>query len=215
MRPIAVEEAMKHAHDHAHRIEPADRAGGPPQAGARGYDLHSLPFAEGGGRHLALLCLAIVAMPLACVIPAPPGSLDLSHAVIHSIEGGSVELLGKFAMKGSHVVPLGVGSLSLDEDEYTTAIITGLAEQLRKHGIRVETGADRRIEIQVVQILIHPKPQFTCVIDFNRKLGSGRVRGLQSRAESWNSGKVCSAAASQIVIDTLNDPVLRDYLKGA
>jgi hypothetical protein len=66
-----------------------------------------------------------------------------------------------------------------------------------------------------VRISIHPKPQYTCVIDFNRRLGSGPVRGLQSRAENgWDARKACSAAASQVVIDTLNDPSMRDYLKG-
>lgn len=164
-------------------------------------------------RHL--VWLASVAMPLGCTLAAPPGSLDVSKAAIHSIEGGPVELRGNFAMKGSHVISQGVGSLSVDDDEYTTAIITGLAEQLREHGVQVESGADRRIEIQVVQILIHPKPQLTCVIDFNRKLGSGPVRGLQSRAESWDGRKACAAAASQVVIDTLKDPVLRDYLGGS
>lgn len=96
-----------------------------------------------------------------------------------------------------------------------TAIITRLAEQLRDRGVRTEPGADLLLEIQVVRISVHPKPQFTCVIDFNRKLGGGPVRGLQSRAESWDARKACSAAASQVVIDTLNDQTVRDYLKGA
>jgi hypothetical protein len=108
-----------------------------------------------------------------------------------------------------------VGSLSVDEDQYTTSVIERLAEQLREHGVRVESGADHVIEIQVVRISVHPKPQFTCVIDFNRRLGEGPARGLQSRAKSWAAPKACSAAASQVVIDILNDPSTRDYLKGA
>ncbi len=82
--------------------------------------------------------------------------------------------------------------------------------------MRVEPGSDRLVEIQIVRITIHMKPQYTCVIDFNRRLGSGPVRGLQSRAQNgWDARKACSAAASQVVIDTLSDPSLRDYLRGA
>jgi hypothetical protein len=162
-----------------------------------------------------LVWLASLAMPLGCVLPAPPGKLDPSNAAIPALAGGPVELRGNFAMKGSHVISQGIGSLSVDEDEYTTAIVTSLAKQLREHGVRVESGADRRVEMQVVQILIHPKPQFTCVIDFNRKLGNDPVRGLQARAESWDARKACSAAASQVVIDILQDPAMRDYLEGA
>jgi hypothetical protein len=54
------------------------------------------------------------------------------------------------------------------------------------------------------------------VIDFNRRLGEGPLRGLQSRAKNgWDARKACSAAASQVIIDTLNDPAVREYLKGA
>ena len=122
---------------------------------------------------------------------------------------------GSFGMKGRRVISQGVGNVSVDEDEYTTAVITGLAKELRKHGVRVESGADHLVEIQVVRVTIHPKPQYTCVIDFNRRLGTGPVRGLQSRTQrGWDARKACEAAASQVVIDTLNDPSLRDYLKG-
>jgi len=148
-------------------------------------------------------------------MPAPPGEVEIPDGSINPIEGGPVELRGSFRLKGRRVVSAGVGSVSVDEDEYTTAVITGLAQELRKHGVRVESGADYLVEIQVVRVSIHPKPQYTCVIDFNRRLGTGPVRGLQSRAErGWDARKACEAAASQVVIDTLKDPSLRDYLKG-
>jgi hypothetical protein len=81
--------------------------------------------------------------------------------------------------------------------------------------VRVERGAGRQVEMQVVRITIHMKPQYTCVIDFNRRLGEGPLRGLQSRAKSgMNARRACSAAAAQVVIDTLNDPLFREYLNG-
>ena len=46
---------------------------------------------------------------------------------------------GSFGMKGRRVISQGVGNVSVDEDEYTTAVITGLAKELRKHGVRVLT----------------------------------------------------------------------------
>jgi hypothetical protein len=167
-------------------------------------------------QHFAWLPLVVTAMVLGCVTPAPPGKSEIPDGAIKSIAGGPVELRGNFGLKGRRVISQGVGSVSVDEDEYTTAVITRLAEQFREHGVRVESGADHVVEIQVVRITIHPKPQYTCVIDFNRRLGNGPVRGLQSRAErGWDARKACAAAASQVVIDILNDPATRDYLKGA
>jgi hypothetical protein len=166
-------------------------------------------------RYFALLPVVAVAMALGCVTPAPPGNSRIPDGAIKSIAGGAVELRGNFGMKGRRVISQGVGSVSVDEDEYTTAVITRLAEQLREHGVRVESGAGHLIEIQIVRVTIHPKPQYTCVIDFNRKLGSGPVRGLQSRDKRWNAPKACAAATDRVVIDILNDPATRDYLKGA
>ncbi len=163
----------------------------------------------------AWLSLAGAAVLLGCVTPAPPGKLGIPDGAINPLEGGTVDVRGSFGLTGPRVISQGVGSLSVDEDQYTTSIVTRLAEQLRKHGVRVESGADHLLEIQVVRISVHPKPQFTCVIDFNRRLGKAPARGLQSRAKSWDARKACSTAASQVVIDILNDPSTRDYLKGA
>jgi hypothetical protein len=166
-------------------------------------------------QYLKSLCLAAVLVPLGCVLPAPPGEVEIPDSAVGSIEGGPVELKGSFGMKGRRVISQGVGNVSVDEDEYTTAVLTGLAKELRKNGVRVESGAHHLVEVQVVRVTIHPKPQYTCVIDFNLRLETEPVRGLQSRAErGWDARKACEAATSQVVIDILNDPSLRDYLKG-
>lgn len=165
-------------------------------------------------RCLFCLCLAAAVVTLGCVTPAPPGRFEIPDTAIEGIEGGPIELRGSFGMKGRRVISQGVGSLSVDEDEYTRAVIARLADQLRQHGVPIEPGADRLVEIQVTRISIHPQPQFTCVIDFNRRLGDGPARGFQSRAKSWDARKACSAAAAQVVIDTLNAQSMRDYLKG-
>jgi hypothetical protein len=149
-----------------------------------------------------------------CVTPAPPGELDVPEGEIHRIEGGPIEVRGSFALSGPRTISMGIGSLSVDEDQYTTAVITALAESLRQHGVRVESGADRVMEIQVVRISVHPKPQYTCVIDFNRRLGEAPARGLQSRAQSWDARKACSRSAAQVVVDVLNEAATRSYLKG-
>jgi hypothetical protein len=143
-----------------------------------------------------------------------PKGFDIPDGSIHPVEGGPVEVRASFGLKGRHTISAGASSVSVDEDEYTTAVIMRLGEQFRENGVRVEPGGNRVIEIQVVRVSVHPKPQFTCVIDFNRRFGDGSVRGLQSRAEAWAAEKACSAAVSQVVIDTLNDPHTREYLKG-
>ena len=53
----------------------------------------------------------------------------------------------KLGLAGPRVISAGVGKLSVDEDQYTTSIVTRLAEQLREHGLGVESGADHLIEI--------------------------------------------------------------------
>ena len=80
--------------------------------------------------------------------------------------------------------------------------------------MQVDPGAERYIEIRVVRVSLQPTMTFDCVIDFNRWLGEGRVRGLQSRANSWNFQNACNAALSQAAADTLNDPDTHAYLEG-
>ena len=166
-------------------------------------------------RSLLWLTAPVAVIALGCVTPVSPGKFDIPDGAVHSIEGGPVDLLGPLAFNREREVSIPGGKASVDEDEYTTAVVKRLAEQLRAHGVRVEPGANRVIEIRVVRVSIQPQPTFTCVIDFNRRLGDGPVQGLQSRAESWNFQKSCSAATAQVVIDILNDPTTLDFLKGS
>ncbi len=166
-------------------------------------------------QRLRWLCFAAAVVSLGCItVPAPPGTFKIADEAIPSLGGGPVELRAKLGLKGRRVISQGVSNLSVDEDLYTAAVISRLSEQLRKRGVRVELDADRSIEVGIVHITIHMKPQFTCVIDFNRRLGDGPLRGLQSRVKRWRADKACSAAAAQVVIDTLNDPSVRAYLIG-
>ena len=131
--------------------------------------------------------LAVSALTLGCVVAALPGDLEIPDAAIEPIVAEPVELRGSFSLQGSHIIPQIVGGLSVDLDQYTIAVITRMAEELRGQGAIVESAAEHRIEIQVVRISIHPEPLFTCVIDFNRRLGDGPALGFQSRANSWDA----------------------------
>ena len=102
----------------------------------------------------------------------------------------------------------------VSEDEFTSALVNGLVQTLRQQSARVDPNAERSIEIRVVRVSLQPTMTFDCVIDFNRWLGGGRLRGLQSRASNWNFQSACTAALSQAAVDTLNDPDTKTYLEG-
>lgn len=102
----------------------------------------------------------------------------------------------------------------VSDDEFTAALVERLSRTLRERGVTLDPDAPRSIDLQVVRIALQPDRTFFCVIDFNRWLGDGRVRGLQSRAKSVSSRKACAVALSEAVVDTLSDPETLAYVNG-
>ncbi len=102
----------------------------------------------------------------------------------------------------------------VSDDEFTAALVERLSRTLRERGVTLDPDASRAIEIQVVRVALQPDYAIFCVIDFNRWLGDGRVRGLQSRARSVSFRTACAAAVSQAVVDTLSDPETLAYVNG-
>lgn len=160
----------------------------------------------------ALACLAAAG----CATHLSPGLRDIGKGQVPRFQSlAPVEVRGDHAYAGDRKVYVpGGGTVLVNEDEFTTALVTGVREQLQEQGVRVESGAAKVIEARVVRVLIHPKPAFTCVIDYNVKLGTERPRGLQSRAESWMFKKSCSDAVTQAVVDLLNAQHTQRYLRG-
>jgi hypothetical protein len=162
-----------------------------------------------------VILMATALFTAACAAPLKPKEIEPQQASIQQVRtqhpiAVRARLTGdakrKLSMAGPDVV--------VSEDEFTSALVNGLIQTLRQHSVRVDPGAERSIEVQVVRVSLQPTMTFDCVIDFNRWLGQGPVRGLQSRANSWNFQNACNAALSQAAADTLNDPGTRAYLEG-
>jgi hypothetical protein len=117
---------------------------------------------------------------------------------------------------GSAKRPLSIGSMTInvDEDQFSSELVNRVLGALRAQSVPLDPDAARSVELQVVRVALQPDSTFLCVVDFNRRLGDGRVRGLQSRSRNWNYETACAEALSQAVADTLSDPDTRAYLEG-
>lgn len=104
--------------------------------------------------------------------------------------------------------------VTVDEDQFSSELVNRVVEELRSQSVPVDPDASRSIELQVVRVSLQPDRTIYCVIDFNRRLGDGELRGLQSRAKNSNYETACGEALSRAVVDTLNDSTTRSYLEG-
>lgn len=153
-------------------------------------------------------------LALACATHLRPGESEISAGAIPRIDAtGSVAVRAAHAGAGERALPGPGVDVVVDDAEFAAELASRLSKQLQQNGVRIEADAERTIEIQVVRVSLHPEPTFTCVIDFNRRLGDAAVRGFQSRATNWNFERSCAAAVSQAVVDLLNDPSTLAYLE--
>jgi hypothetical protein len=150
-----------------------------------------------------------------CTTPLHPKPFEVQQSSIPNLEARQpVAIRARLDGGPKRTLQIAGPDVVVSEDEFTTALVDRIIQTLRDRTVPLDPNSQRAVEFQVVRVSLQPTMDFDCVIDFNRKLGDGRLHGLQSRAKSWNFEKACAAAVSQAVVDALNDPDTRTYLEG-
>jgi hypothetical protein len=101
-----------------------------------------------------------------------------------------------------------------NDQDFAEEIVARLREELGQMGVPVQEGAARVIELEGVRVSILVALRNHCVIDLNRRLGEGPLRGYQSRGSGSSVEKACQEALSNAVLDTLADPDVERTLRG-
>jgi hypothetical protein len=112
-----------------------------------------------------------------------------------------------------HELAIAGANVTVNEDQFSGELANRVLAVLRAQSVAIDPEAERSVELQVVRVALQPDMTFFCVIDFNRRLGDGRLRGLQSRSKNWNYETACAEALSQAAVDLLDDPDTRAYLE--
>lgn len=94
-------------------------------------------------------------------------------------------------------------------DDFSQELARLLRETLQNGGATVAPG-HRSIEVQVVYVDF--MFQGPCLVDFDTRLGSGEVFGLQSSGDSMYFEKACRLAFESAVKQVLDDPRTVAYL---
>lgn len=162
-------------------------------------------------------CAAVVPLLLlaACTLPVKPKDSAIAPGAVTAFENAApVAVRAVLVGRESRTIPVAGGKLVVNEDDFSGAMVSRMIAALETHGVPVEDASPRIIEIQVVRVSIHTTASFDCVIDFNRRLGGGPLRGMQARAGKWDIEKACGDATSQAAIEALMDADMRAYLTG-
>jgi hypothetical protein len=138
----------------------------------------------------------------------PDGAIAKLHAT------APVSVRPRVVGSTKHALEIAGPNITVDEDQFSSELVNRVLEALLAQSVPVDPDAERSIELQVVRVALQPDRTFFCVIDFNRRLEDGRLRGLQSRSKNWNYETACGEALSQAVVDLLDDPETRAYLEG-
>jgi hypothetical protein len=160
---------------------------------------------------------SLIALPLlagGCAVHMQAAEGKIPEGAIPKLDVTTpVAIRPRIVGSAKHELPIAGANVTVDEVQFSSELANGVLEALRLQSAPVDPDAARSVELQVVRVALQPDRTIFCVIDFNRRLGDGRVRGLQSRSKDWNFQTACSDALAQAVVDTLNDPDTRSYLE--
>lgn len=159
------------------------------------------------------LCLAL--LPACGTVRMKPADFPVADAQIPALARDlQIAVRPRFSRTPLRELRITGTNPIVSDDEFTASLVERLSRTLRERGVTLDPDAPRSIEIQVVKVALQQDLSLFCVIDFNRWLGDGRVRGLQSRARSVSFRTACAAAVSQAAVETLRDPETLAYVNG-
>lgn len=165
----------------------------------------------------AALLMAVLATAAAvgCTVPLEAKLKKIPQQRIPQLTTQSpVDVRPDLTYAGDRTMGVPGGSTArVSEDEFTTTLVTGVRAALESRGVPVQSGAPLAIEAGVVRVSIQPEPSMACVIDYNVKLGTGRVYGMQARGENWNFQTACQLGITEAVVAVVNEPSVLRYLE--
>jgi len=161
----------------------------------------------------SLGAVCVLSLLLGCTVPLNPGAPQVDPAAFRSLVlPAVVDLQGLYDYRGSRVQSLPGGNrVDVDYDEFTNAVVQGIATALRARGSEIDAGADKTIRVRVVRIAIG-HPTMTCTLDLNLQYGGASGRGLQVAATHFLFDRACEQAVSDAVNGILNESRLQTYL---
>lgn len=162
------------------------------------------------------LSIVLVAVWFGCSVKLVPKPHEISESKIPPIAAvAPVDVLPEFSGRPDHEVTVPMVKVTVNDDEFTQAVVERLIEELRRQGVQVVAGAEKQIAVGVERVTIVQATMGSthCILDCGLKLGDASPRWLQPRRGSRNYERACGAAASQAVIEILKDEAVRHYLQ--
>lgn len=165
-------------------------------------------------RNQTFLIVGLISLIISCSVPLKPTTFEAESLPYSLSSAYPLAVKAKLTGKQSYELEMAGPNISVNDDEFTNTVVDQLTRTLQKNGVFVDPNSNRIIEIQVVHIAVQPSGNMFCVIDFNRTLDDGRIRGLQARAGSWNYEKACKQALTNTVAELLKDSETVEYIAG-
>jgi len=117
------------------------------------------------------------------------------------------------------------GASDSNSEKRTAPVVTFMSQQLEQRGAEITGGAERKLQLEVVDVKSQTKGtavvpiistaagvKEVCQIVLKAETGDGYVKTetLDAGARTWRNA--CDQAATAAVVNILNDPKIRTYL---
>jgi hypothetical protein len=121
---------------------------------------------------------------------------------------GTVTVSGMTANRYKLLHPM--ASLEVNYQDMTSVAVTALQAELNARPSETAGDEEKSLNLQITDVSM--VGIWTCYINFNIATGDGYLHGHQVESGSWNFTKACHEAVTGMVIATVSDPEVQDYL---